>query len=256
MKKKNIICLLLLCFLLNGCTATYTMTINNSISDKLELFMSKDEYKEFNSDSSNYVILQYANQENVADEEPGVKVPGAYYYEMVKDDLNYKATYTSTFDNSKITESALIKNVFTNYIYRRTQDELYIKTNKEFYFPYENLTSVKIVLQSPYKVLYSNATSTNGNQLIWNVTRKNANNFYIEVNYYVGTDTDSTSDNNQNTPQDSNKPTDTQTDDTNNQKNSNPLTGIIIATIVLALSVGIIITIITLKIKKNQINKI
>ena len=135
-----------------------------------------------------------------------------------------------------------------------------------------NADSLKITIITNMKVTSSNATVL-GNKYIWTPQNENFTmNINIEKEYKDnndsttiepgdydadGIDSNNTPDESINdTPQDSNKPTDTQTDDTNNQKNSNPLTGIIIATIVLALSVGIIITIITLKIKKNQINKI
>lgn len=253
---KRIIVLFASIFLLSGCTATYKMTIDNGVKDELNIYMSQTEYTKFNSNPDNYLIMQYANQEGGEDTENGEKIAGIKYYDFNKNDNNYTATFKSTFDDTKLTESALIRNVFRNYTYRNMNDEIYIKTDKGFDYPYSNLDNITIILESPYKVQYSNADSQNGNQLIWNITKSNAANFYVEVNYSTTHRFDDSAEETTDQTQDTDQPQDTQEQQNTPEKNSNPLTGIITATIVLALSVGIIITVITLKIKKNQINKI
>lgn len=251
---KKIIILIVSLFLLSGCTATYKMTIDDGVKDELNIYMSQTEYKKFDSDPNNYLIMQYANQPGGEDTDNGEKIEGIDYYDFHKDDLNYIATYTSRFDDNKIGDSALIKNIFRDYTYRHPENELYIKTDKGFTFPYDGLTSVKIILESPYKVMYSNATATNGNQLIWNVTKSNADNFYVEVNYYTGTQ--ESTDNSSQIPDDSQVTDEPSTDTQTEKAQSSAISKVILIAVAIVILLIATIVFIVLEIRKKQINKI
>lgn len=271
MKKINLFILCVISFFLSGCTATYTLNIDEEMSDELNIYMSDSEYKKFNSDPNNYLIMQYANQDGGYDTYNGEKIDGLEYYDMQKDDTKKNVTFTSEIDNDKFNEMTLIKYTFRNYTIKATDDELYIKTYKGFDFIYDQLSSVKIILVSPYKVLYSNADSVNENKLIWNITKTNKENAYIEVNYATDMSFDeeinTADENNSNTipyednyGEEENQEQDNITNpDSVNQEDiqENNIFGKIIGIIILlTIATGIIIAIIVLKNKHSDLNKI
>lgn len=258
MKKVNIFILICFSFILSGCTATYTLNVDITISDNLEISMSDSEYQNFNSDSNNYLIMQYANEIG-GDTYNGEKIEGVSYYNMEKYDDLKKVVFSSKFNNSRLDEIALFKNTYRNYKLRKTEDELYIKTNTGFDFPYDELSSVRVILKSPYKVLYSNADFVLNDELIWDITKKNSDKSYIEVNYATDikydeeinvSEDEHSSENSQDEEQDiSDEEKDTLTEET--KVNSK----FFIVILVFLSIIGIIVVII-LKIKKNQLNKI
>lgn len=266
--KFKILLLLFISFLLCGCTATYTLNIDNNITDELNIYMSGSEYSEFNSDSSNYLIMQYANQAGGHDTNSGEKISGIDYYDLTKNDTTNTVTFSSQFDDDKINESALIKNVMGNYTVHITDDEFYLKTREGFMFPYNELESVRVIFNSPYEVLYSNAASQNGNMLIWNITKSNADNFFVEVNYNLDSANNQT-ENEENIDENSITNTDDVDDDstnTNDEETSNAdaseedndsSTSIVVIIIIVAvLIIAGIIAFVILQKKKEGLNKI
>lgn len=264
--KSLILAIFIFCFNIAIVNAESNITYNLTIDDeahfyeqiKYEVGYNDIDNKSYNFPTSVVKDTIYFNKDKTT----------KYNKKIKKTNLGYIVTLTNDYAPIFLNDQRIINECFNDYELKTTNDEVSLDTEAPFYCT-QRANNITINIKTNLSVTQSNADSVVNNTYTWTVKDRNFNlRFGVSMPTNTDenteplddvdndTDTDSTSDNNQNNPQDSNKPTDTQTDDTNNQKNSNPLTGIIIATIVLALSVGIIITVITLKIKKNQINKI
>ena len=262
--KSLILAIFIFCFNIAIVNAESNITYNLTIDDeahfyeqiKYEVGYNDIDNKSYNFPTSVVNDTIYFNKDKTT----------KYNKKITKTNSGYIVTLTNNYAPIFLNDQRIINECFNNYELKTTNDEVSLDTEAPFYCT-QRANNIIINIKTNLAVTQSNADSVVKNTYTWTVKDRNFN-LRFGVDMPTNTDentaplddvdnsssTDSTT--NQNTPQDSNKPTDTQTDDTNNQKNSNPLTGIIIATIVLALSVGIIITVITLKIKKNQINKI
>ncbi len=245
-------------------TADYTLTITDNFKFKENIKYSITDYNKIqNGYNYFYDIINDNTYTDIFYKTPYTKT-------KTKKGNKYNVTLSHTYSEYTFSNSNLLNNCFEKSDYEYDMNKYSFSGTDGF--TCLNADSLKITIITNMKVTSSNATVL-GNKYIWTPQNENFTmNINIEKEYKDNSDSttiepgdydtdgidsnDTPDENTNNNPQNSTQSTDDQTDDTDNQKNSNPLTGIIIATIVLALSVGIIITVITLKIKKNQINKI
>ena len=150
MKKIKIIILLFSIILLSGCSGTYNLKINEDLSIE---------------ENVNFTI---SNDNNIDEKK----------YEVVASDENVKVTYTEKYDSIEdyIINSKLYKNLFESVNYNNNKKRLSISTESKFKLDNSlsnnitdeyNMSLLQINIETPYKVVESNADSTSENIYSW-----------------------------------------------------------------------------------------
>lgn len=259
MKRIKLVLLCLLVIFVSGCTATYDLNItSSSFEESVTLNMNSKEYFEFMSDDNNsYVKMYYDDPNDVGSDGVDLPIEGVKYYDFISDDVANNVKFSGKFDYDEFNRSSLIRYGFNSTKLSFNSDEMHIKTSTGFTFLYDELKSLKVRVTSPYKVMYSNADSVDGNTLIWNITKSNASKKFIAIDYSLNnksSDND-VSDNNEidnNIPQVDEPDYDVDLDTDIEQNNSSSIL------IIVGIVIGIILFggLIVLIIKKNQIDKL
>lgn len=244
--KKNykIILLLVFAFLLSGCTADFEITVGNDIQENLTIYSdSTSEFNKLLQTQHSYPINKYYNDQSIEAYVTGYQ-PNVSYYDFYENDKNNTLQYNSTFTIRKAPQSNIINKCFEEYEVRSSKDELYLSTNEGFQCFENGLKSVTVTLKTKYKVMYSNADTTNGNDQIWYIDSSNYNKKMLRVNLYTKTTNDSSSSTDTKTP--SNNTKDNQTNKGNNtitEENSNLLTIVIFCILGIILLIAIVVLI-------------
>ena len=244
--KKNykIILLLVFAFLLSGCTADFEITVGNDIQENLTIYAdSTSEFNQILQSQHSYPINKYYNDQNIEAYVTGYQ-PNVSYYDFYENDKDNTFKYNSTFSIRKAPQSNIINKCFEEYEVRSSKDELYLSTNEGFQCFENGLKSVTVTLKTKYKVMYSNADTTNGNDQIWYIDSSNYNKKMLRVNLYTKTTNSSSSPTDTKTP--SNTTKDNQTNKGNNtiiEENSNLLTIVIFCILGIILLIAIIVLI-------------
>lgn len=175
---KKIFLLIMISFLLSGCTAEY----NLNISDKgfNETLVLRAENLNDNELLIDYPITAFYDSEG-NNEDPLKKEPDVEYYnsKLIKENNLNKLTYNYKFNESEILSSRIIRNSFSTIIFKKydhdedgKNDYMLISTTDDFEgFKYENLSKVVINIRNDYKVISSNADKVNDNIYTWIFTR-------------------------------------------------------------------------------------
>lgn len=244
--KKNykIILLLVFAFLLSGCTADFEITVGNDIQEKLTIYSdSTSEFNKLLQTQHSYPINKYYNDQNIEAYVTGYQ-PNVSYYDFYENDKSNTLQYNSTFTIRKAPQSNIINECFEEYEVRSSKDELYLSTNEGFQCFKNGLKSVTVTLKTKYKVMYSNADTTNGNDQIWYIDSSNYSKKMLRVNLYTKTTSDSSSPTDTKTPSSNTK--DNQTNKGNNtitEENSNLLTIVIFCILGIILLIAIVVLI-------------
>ena len=244
--KKNykIILLLVFAFLLSGCTADFEITVGNDIQENLTIYSdSTSEFNKLLQTQHSYPINKYYNDQNIEAYVTGYQ-PNVSYYDFYENDKSNTLQYNSTFTIRKAPQSNIINECFEEYEVRSSKDELYLSTNEGFQCFKNGLKSVTVTLKTKYKVMYSNADTTNGNDQIWYIDSSNYSKKMLRVNLYTKTPSDSSSSTDTKTP--SNNTKDNQTNKGNNtitEENSNLLTIVIFCILGIILLIAIVVLI-------------
>ena len=175
--KKNIFLVLIL-FVLTGCTANYEIEINNNkIKEKLTVLENNVELFDKENDSG-WTLRDSFNAILSRDE-------------FSKDDysiesLNNKNQLGFKYNNEKlesIINSTILNQCYTNPSVKIKNNIVEIQTGDSFecYELYENLESVKVTFKTNHKVISTNADLKQDNKYIWNITEKGNKN--IKISY-------------------------------------------------------------------------
>ena len=171
---KKIFLLIMISFLLSGCTAEY----NLNISDKgfSETLILRAENLNDNELLIEYPITAFYDSEG-NNEDPLKKESGVEYYnsKLIQENNLNKLTYNYNFSENEILLSRIIRNSFSTVIFKKydhdedgKNDYMLISTTDDFSgFKYENLSEVVINIRNDYKVISSNADKINGNIYTW-----------------------------------------------------------------------------------------
>ena len=171
---KKIFLLIMISFLLSGCTAEY----NLNISDKgfSETLILRAENLNDNELLIEYPITTFYDSEG-NNEDPLKKEPGVEYYnsKLIQENNLNKLIYNYNFSENEILLSRIIRNSFSTVIFKKydhdedgKNDYMLISTTDDFSgFKYENLSEVVINIRNDYKVISSNADKINGNIYTW-----------------------------------------------------------------------------------------
>jgi len=181
--KKKIFLLILLTFLLCGCTANVNITINdNTISERISI--QEAPYGEL---TMNDITQQYRKyipafkDTIIVDTMPDVKEEGVKYYQSSSSETNgvFNVHYLYDYNFGEYQNSTGISNSFKSPIvqYDSNEKKITIKTADSemiLFSSYPELDEVKINITTNYKVLENNADYNSGNVYTW-IYRKGTN---------------------------------------------------------------------------------
>lgn len=178
MNLKKIILILLL-FMLCGCTATYELNIyDNNIKENLSVIETNKEIFNKQLDSGFSVKELY---DSVLLEDQFSKKNYKIKSLENKNQLGFK--YES-FKLEGVINSYVLNQCYMDPLYSTEGDIITIKTGSNFmcYEYYDTLENIKVVFKTNHEVVSTNSHSTEGNSYIWNFTKDSDKN--IEISYY------------------------------------------------------------------------
>ncbi len=185
MKKIRVFILIMVMFVISGCSSEVTLTINdNIVNEKVVIDVSEDKNKkEIKLAFRNYIPIY--KDDVLSDTEPDEPKTGVIYYN--REDTGNQLVYTTNFPLTKYINSYALNSAFYSPYIKvdSSSGEVIISTNKNGMLvlkDYPNLSSVKVNIIVPYKVLDNNADSVKGNVYTWNFTRNSNKAIYIKYN--------------------------------------------------------------------------
>lgn len=187
MKKSKILLSIIVLVFCSGCTVNYDLNINriNDISENVMLSATDgNDIAEFADFNSYIPIDKNADDSGVFDS----KVDGVEYYTQKinssSDKLlfSYNHTNFNTFSNDYITNNAYKYVTIT-----RNDDSLILSTSKLnlAFDRYDNLDEVVVTITSRYKLIETNADSSEKYKYTWTIDRSNYDDKYL----YLSLDT-------------------------------------------------------------------
>lgn len=193
---KKIILLILILFLLCGCSAEVNLNIaTDGVYEEVKINALPDNY--YTKEQLNTVFRQYipAFANNViVDTEPDQASPGIQYYQRKVNDIGngYSFTYNYKFNLSNYKNATTIKNAFKSVTIQddKVDNKIMLTTDSGgllYFEQYPSLQEVKVNITSDYKVLNHNADYVNGNVYTWVLNRNfNNKNVYIQYDKKLG----------------------------------------------------------------------
>ncbi len=174
---KKLIILLLLTFLLAGCTSKYNLEIsNNSFKEDINAVIKKDEipkdskYSDIELDDQITPFLKNEYPALFSKPDALYKKKVTYFDDYINVDMNYKYT-AEEFENSNS-----LRLCFEDYEYLY-DDTYYIHASGTFYCLYTDEMDINIKTHN--KVIDHNADSVNGNVYTWHINGSNVNDVNI-----------------------------------------------------------------------------
>lgn len=188
---KKIIALLMLVFLLCGCTAKVDINIDKRNID--ETITITDYANE--SFTKEQVLAKYRKYMPVdkstiiVDTEPDERKSRVDYYKRSVTDLGngYNILYNYNFDYEEYFKARSLNTAFkSSFInYNKEENTITVSTDNEgtkLFEQYKELEKLQINISSSYPIIESNADSVNGNISTWNLSRDNNKKIYIQYN--------------------------------------------------------------------------
>lgn len=190
------IILLILLFLVTGCTANYNIEIyNNTIKEDMKYFDSISSnwdseiqfgltYRELVTESVNYPYPILNN--TVVDENDSVKLEGIEYYQntLISDSnqLGQRLSYDKfTFRNFQ--DSSIVKQCYQYFNIIEEGENIILSTssNNMCFELYPNLDTITVNLKTNHKVVSSNASNHKGYHHTWNLRRETKDDSAITI---------------------------------------------------------------------------
>lgn len=171
MKKIKVLILFLGIILLTGCSGTYNLKINEdlTVEENIDFTISS------NNDAYNKTLKLFEDN-NISKDK----------YDVVASDKNVKITYNETYDSIEdyIINSNLYKNLFDTINYENNGKKINISTSSvfklddsdsEFITEENNISLLQINVETPYKVVESNAENISDNIYSWTLNKDTTN---------------------------------------------------------------------------------
>ena len=187
---KKIFLLVIVSFLLCGCTANVNINISNDKIEEEVVINAPVENgltKEQTHNQFRKFIPIYADT-IVADTEPDEQVTGVKYYNRTEQTYNngYIFNYRYTFSLNDYLNSQTLKNAFQSYsiITDNSKETIELSTDNGgmlFFNNYPSLSEVKVNISTDYKVLEHNADSVNNNTYTWNFTTTTRKSIHLKL---------------------------------------------------------------------------
>lgn len=193
---KRIIPLLILLFLVTGCSANYNIEIyNNTIKEDMEYFDSISSnwdsgvqfgltYRELVTESINYPYPIFYN--TVVDENDRIKLEGVEYYNNTFISDNYKLGQKLSYDKftlDNFSNSSIVKKCYQYFNVIEENENIILSTSTEnmCFDLYPNLDAITIHLKTNHKVVSSNASNNSGYRYTWNLRRETKDDSAITI---------------------------------------------------------------------------
>ena len=169
--KKNIL-IIVLALILTGCTAEYTLTINEGVySEKVSIIGdNNDETASFNND---WVVAVDKDIYNLQGDSETTTVPEDIYEYKIKGN---SLTFSYDFNIKNINNSSAISNCYNVFNINKYEDRIVISTDENITCFDKNptLNDVIVNIITDKEVLSNNADSVDGNKYIWHLTNTNS----------------------------------------------------------------------------------
>ena len=186
--KKKILTLILLLFLLCGCSANVDLVVNeNGIDETISVTALEDSYlsKQQIKDSFREFIPAFAETE-IVDTMPDQKESGVDYYEKTTTELSsgYVLKYKYNFGLSSYVKARSVMKAFTSssVIKNTNENTLTLSTDSAgilLFKEYPNLSEIKVNIKSEYPVKENNADEVKDNVYTWVFTPSTQKSIYI-----------------------------------------------------------------------------
>lgn len=172
--KKKILTLILLIFMISGCSVEVNIDISdNKIkeSNDITIYQNAIYTKEILRTSFRDYIPIYASN-LIVDTVPDQPFSDVLYYNKNTTDLGngYRFNYSYDFDIDKYGDARTIKDGFRDYSYSYRNDIISLSTDSEgliYFNDYPLLEEVTVNIETDYFVEENNADSVNGNTYTW-----------------------------------------------------------------------------------------
>lgn len=172
--KKKILTLILLIFMISGCSVEVNLDISdNKIkeSNDITIYQNAIYTKEILRTSFRDYIPIYAS-DLIVDTVPDQPFSDVLYYNKNTTDLGngYRFNYSYDFDIDKYGDARTIKDGFRDYSYSYRNDIISLSTDSEgliYFNDYPLLEEVTVNIETDYLVEENNADSVNGNTYTW-----------------------------------------------------------------------------------------
>lgn len=190
------IMLLMILFLVTGCSANYNIEIyNNTIKEDMEYFDSIPSnwdsevqfgltYRELVTESVNYPYPIWNN--TVVDENDTVKLEGVEYYQnsLISDSyqLGQKLSYNK-FTLENFQDSSIVKQCYKYFNIIEEGENIILSTsqNNMCFELYPNLDAITVKLKTNHKVVSSNASNHRKYYYTWNLRRETKDDSAITI---------------------------------------------------------------------------
>lgn len=201
MKTKVGFIILVLSFILCGCSATYNIEITDNkviedfsffedaskINDKI-LFDQEIEGTEYEQEGESYKKL--VDSELKIETQVFVNEGSKYYEKNLINSDKYGINYKFSFDNMDYKKSYIANSASKMFNFMNTNGTLYISTSteiaKDYYDNFPTLDNITIHIKSSYKSSKNNADRVDGDNYYWDINRSN----YKNKNIYLELDKD------------------------------------------------------------------
>lgn len=240
---KKYIVLILIVFLMSGCSATVNVDITpEKITENIEVYA--DNQSEYNKiiNWNGFPLTLYYDQElsnpfsKTKEKESGVSYYSTSFYENEK-----KGTIKGSFSTSSHVRSSVVRNCFELYNITSDDNIYTFSTSKGLICSFYNFN---VVVQTPYKIVSHNANKIDSatNTLTWNINNSNYRNasIYLEVDFSNKDISEKSNENNE----------------SSNTKDSSTVKKIILTSFILIFILIAIIVFLKLINKKNKLSDI
>lgn len=190
MKKINkLIIAFTLLILCSGCSINYNIEITaNTVKETIKVndtITSNRSKNDILNEYQSWFPAYIDDENNATDYDSSKKIDAFEYHEKAIKELNngYYYTYEFNYPINKYSNATSTREAYSKRKFYIGKDYIIINTDKENllcnYSYFEDLTITISVDKDTYKVNYSNAHITKGNQYIWNIDRNNCDNSEI-----------------------------------------------------------------------------
>lgn len=187
--KKRVIVLLILSFLLTGCSITYNLEIDGD--DYIESTSALgdyavDNYRAFEIYSTKPIPLSKLDPVQSESDE---KIKSINYYDIedISKDDYFGLKYSGKFGKNKVSfENSSILSFGVGNFNFKTEDNIStieVPVGIKLFEQYDSLDEIVVNIKSKYEVLENNADEINNNTYTWYITRSNYKNKSINIKY-------------------------------------------------------------------------
>lgn len=173
---KKILFLIIICFLLTGCTMNYNLEITDEgFKETISGNVLNSELK--TGDDTDFNIYYHL----LNSEQTTFKNNNSIFYEKTINKTNETTEfeYTYTFNKNNFINSRILNECFDNFTFKNEDDHYYIDISGNFKCAYADKTNIK--LKTDYQVTGNNIKKENKNVYIWTIDKNNTEDINISI---------------------------------------------------------------------------